>query len=201
MKKLNKYIVISGILLVIIFAIFFVIKSLESEPVNYVSIGTLIILAVTLIVLIQYAYDTNRIANITQEFNLTPNVMHRISSANLSNKEIDIGFDLLNQSNFYVKAYVNVELKCYKDTLIIPNDVYYGKKPWNLPPNAFVHGHFHLNDVLLKDSHRTIEELKQKGEDGKALTMKVNIMCTSSHGIELAIPEIKYHHQGNNYQK
>ncbi len=47
--------------------------------------------------------------------------------------------------------------------------------------------------ILLKSSNRTITELKQKGEDINALSMKVSIICTSAHNIDLNIPEIKYH--------
>ena len=193
MNKLNKNIIRIFFALIIISTICFTIKGFEPKEVDYVSIGTLIILSLTLLVLIQYAYDTNRVANITRDFNLTPNVMLKLSSTLLTNKEYDIGFDLLNQSSFYVKAFVNVELKCYNDSINISNDVYYGKRPWILPPNAFVHGHFHLNDNLLKPSNRTIAELKQKGEDINALSMKVKINCTSIHNIDLKIPEIKYH--------
>ncbi len=193
MNKINKNIIWFFFALITIVTIFFTIKGFQSENVEYVSIGTLIILALTLIILLQYAYDTNRLANITQDFNLTPKVMHKLTSTLLSPNEYDIGFDLLNQSSFYVNAFVNVELKCYNDCITIPNDVYYGKRPWILPPNAFVHGHFRLNDNLLKSSNRTITELKQKGEDINALSMKVSIICTTAHSIDLNIPEIKYH--------
>ncbi|TAL62639.1 MAG: hypothetical protein EPN88_13130 [Bacteroidetes bacterium] len=179
MTKLNKNIIWIFFALIIISTIYLTINGFESNEVDYVSIGNLIILALTLLVLLQYAYDTNRLANITQDYNLTPNIMHKLSSALLSSDEYDIGFDLLNQSSFYVKAFVNIELKCYNDNINIPNDVYCGKRPWILPPNAFVHGHFRLNDNLLKSSNRTIAELKQKGEDINTLSMKVNINCTS----------------------
>lgn len=190
MKPLN--LLLLGITLTILLVIVFTILKICSNPINYLDLGNLIILGVTLIVIMIYAYDTNRLANLQQKIYLTPNVVHQIEAEELIDRTLIIGFDLINFSSFYVSAFTYVQLKCFENELGIPNDVYYGKTPWNIPPNSKVHGHFKVDDVMLKPFNSSLKEIRSANENSKALTLTVKINCKSIYGIELSIPETKY---------
>lgn len=139
-----------------------------------------------------YAYDTNKLANLQQNIYLTPSVVHQIELVEVNKENFNVGFDLINFSKFYVSALTFVRLECFEQELYIPNEIYYGKVAWNLPPNLGVHGHFTINDEFLKPAKINLEELRKKGDDPKALSLKIKINCKSIHGIELNIPETKY---------
>lgn len=190
---MKKYILAFGILFILLLIVIFSIRVCCGFYPDITNLGNLIIIGITLIVLMIYAYDTNRIANIQQNIFYTPNVVHQLTATEMNDGIFDIGLDLINTSSFYVESLVNVRIKCYNDELFIQNDVYYGKKPWNLPPFSKVHGHFDLNDQLLAKAHRTLSEIRKISEDSELLTMSILIKCTSHHGIELKCPEIKYH--------
>jgi hypothetical protein len=182
-----------GIVSVIVISLLFTVLSFHQQPVNHVGIGSLIVLATTLIVLMIYAYDTRRIANLQERFYLTPNVVNHVTATDEGNDSFDIGFDLINHSSFYVETTVNITLKCYDDEIHLPNEVYHGAHPWSLPPHGYLHGHFKLNNDVLSQANHTISELRQREEDPLMLTLRSNIECTSDHGIPLRIPEVKYH--------
>ncbi|MFH1525029.1 MAG: hypothetical protein ABIG69_00010 [Bacteroidota bacterium] len=191
--RMKKYILVIGVFVVLFITLTFSILSYCNTNPDYTNIGNLIIIGITLTVLMLYAYDTNRLANIQQDINYTPNVVHQLTATEMNDGNFDIGFDLINISSFYVVAFLNIQMKCYNDELIVQHDAYYGKKPWNLPPNSSVHGHFSLNDQLLENAHRTLFDLRKTKEDSELLTMAILLKCTSHHNIELKCPEIKYH--------
>lgn len=181
-------------LLSIVVVIFFSVKALCSTPIDYIRIGTLIVLGLTLIAVIQYAFDTNRMIDLQQRVHLTPQVVHQISAIDLGNNEFDIGFDLVNHSSYYVEATVNVRLESFGVEIRIPDNVYYGARPWVLPPHSNVHGHFKLNDGLLQLANRTMADLRRMSRDENMLTLVIErIQCTIPHGIPLKIPAIRYH--------
>lgn len=199
MKKI-KYFILWFIIIAILISIFiFFFRRfplyfyLTFWGVDYFKLGNLIVLSITLIVIMIYTYDTNRIANIQQKIYFTPQVVHEVSATEKRNNVFDIGFDLFNLSHFYVKAYAIIELKCFNKELIINNSVYYGKRPWNIPPNSRIHGHFKLDNNLLKQADMTASNLRKQKNNPKALTLKVNIECTSTHDISMKTPQIKYH--------
>lgn len=186
------FILIGGITLTVLLLIGFIILNFCSTYSNPIATGTFVILGVTLIVIMIYAYDTNRLANLQQNIYLTPNVIHQIDLIEVNEKNINVGLDLINFSNFYVSALTFVQLKCFEQELFIPNEIYYGKSAWNLPPNLKVHGHFTVNDDFLKPANINVDELRKAADDPKALSLNIKINCKSIHGIELSIPETKY---------
>lgn len=184
------------IIVIILFTLFFSGLSYFYGSADYSQLGTLIILGITLVVLIQYAFDTHQMAKTQQKIYLTPSVTHRLSATevHIVQNTFDIGFDLINHSSFYVEAYVNFSLKCYGIELHIPNGAYSGDRPWILPPNSdTIHGHFNLNNQLLQSSQHTITELRSRNKDPEMLSLSINIRCTSAHDIDLQIPEINYY--------
>ena len=88
--------------------------SIWRDPNQSLGAGTLLILAITLVVLIVYAWDTHRIANATEqkwEEERRPKLLYEMVLARQGVREGKTLFRLINPSDYFVEARVNLNFK------------------------------------------------------------------------------------------
>lgn len=152
-----------------------------------VDFASMLILAITLIAIIIYVHDTNRIAQ-ANLLNTSPTVSCRIHSGKKyfnmnrcsSDEEKELFFDtrviITNHSRFGTIAHVNLNLKINGEPVEY-HPMYSGKKPWPLDPFGLLNGHFYIGDIL-KMANMSIEKMKEERTDENArtqLTMDVEV--------------------------
>ena len=144
-----KKITIAFVVIVLAVTIFFVIKAsfAQKNTQNILAIGSFIILSLTLIVLIGYAYDTNSIARITRDRWAREGVLSTTYSLNITDQQGDRGrtmFQLHNPSSLVVRARVNFNFKVYGEGVSAGGCLYDGNELWLLFPQQTSQGWFEI---------------------------------------------------------
>lgn len=159
------------------------------EGASKIEIANFIAVSLTLFVLVKYAYDTNRIANIEYRISYTPIVTHEIRAEYgdlLSEgqgcglkQEIEAYFKLGNLSHFDVEILVWVDIfvddkriEYFDDAT---NKAYQGITPWVLCTLGVFEGHFTFGDGLLeKNNIDSIIHYYNVKDDKKRIFFKVS---------------------------
>jgi hypothetical protein len=137
---------------VCVFAIVTVITWCEWPTKNALSLGNFIILALTLIVLVWYAYDTNSIARVTRERWMREGVLSTTYSMELIGEKGQAGrtlFRIHNPSTLIVRAKVACNFRLYGDP-ITADPLYDGKDIWLAFPQQTSQGWFEIESLLQK---------------------------------------------------
>jgi uncharacterized protein with PQ loop repeat len=124
----------------------------SSKDANALSIGTFIILAFTLIVLVWYAYDTNSIARVTRERWIREGVLGTTYSMELIGDKGQPGrtlFRIHNPSTLIVRARVKCNFRVYGDS-IKADPIYDGEDIWLVFPQQTSQGWFEVDSLLQK---------------------------------------------------
>ncbi|MBN2423820.1 MAG: hypothetical protein JXR46_03865 [Calditrichaceae bacterium] len=180
---MNALIIFIGmiILLMIIYFIF------NWEKKSDINIGNFLIIGITLIVLIHYAYDTNRMANetnrmvnenkrmadIQSKMYFCPRADFKVIAEVKNDSSITVIFIYTNSTDFYIDIYTEVNLICFKDTLDINSDLFNGERKKTIPPHSRRTNRFGISNNLLKDTHRTVKDLYKLKNNDEALIMNV----------------------------
>jgi hypothetical protein len=127
-------------------------RVLSSNDSQMLDIGSFLILSLTLIVLIWYAYDTNSIARVTRERWMREGVLGTTYSMQLLGKKEEPGqgrtlFILNNSSPLIVRAKVNCNFRVYGESAEA-GAPYSGKDWWILFPHQLSQGWFEINTLL-----------------------------------------------------
>ena len=119
-------------------------------PTDRIAMGTFLILALTLVVLVWYAYDTNSMARVTQERWNRDGVLSAMYSIELIGKKGDEGrtlFRIHNPSTLLVRARVNCNLRVYND-FVRAGPAYDGEEVWLVFPQQISQGWFAIEQLL-----------------------------------------------------
>lgn len=122
------------------------------ESSGILALGSFLILVLTLIVLVLYAYDTNSMARVTRERWAREGVLGTIYSMELVGKKGDAGktlFRLHNSSTLVVRAAVACNFKVYGDAVDY-GPAYDGKEVWLVFPQQVIQGWFEIEALLQK---------------------------------------------------
>jgi len=114
------------------------------------TISNFVVLALTLIVLVFYAYDTNSIARVTRERWLRDGVLSTTYAMQLTGEKGQNGrtlFRLHNPSTLVVRATVACNFRIYGEP-IKAGPAYDGKDVWLLFPQQVSQGWFDINSLL-----------------------------------------------------
>ena len=134
----------------------------------------LVILALTLLVLIFYAFFTFKLWEV-QDRQSFPSVSCWLEYLPRAR---DTRFKIVNTSRNNVVAHVNLNAKVYNQTADF-SDHYNGKRSWHLTPGELVDGHFSIDDPLSKVG-QTFQQMKMARQ-------------SSNHNIQLTLEiEVKY---------
>jgi hypothetical protein len=119
---------------------------------NVLNVGNFVVVSLTLIVLVWYAYDTNSIARVTRERWIREGVLRTTHAMQLTGEKGEPGrtlFQLHNLSTLIVRAKVTCNFRLYGDP--IPADpAYDGKEAWVLFPQQMSQGWFEIDSLLQK---------------------------------------------------
>ena len=129
----------------------------SSRDATALAIGNFVVLALTLMVLVWYAYDTNSIARVTRERWLRDGVLSTTYAMQLTGEKGEAGrtlFQLHNPSTLIVRAKVACNFRLYGEP-INAGPVYDGKDVWLLFPQQVSQGWFEI-DSLLQTKGKTV---------------------------------------------
>ena len=189
MKRVS--IVIAVIILVITAIV--VCIALFVKDSTIVGIGTFVVLSLTLIVLIRYAYDTNSIAKATQERWMRESVISTTYSTELLGGKGDRGrtlFRIINPSTLIVRAKVNCNFKIYGEP-VSAGPAYDGSETWLLFPQQMSQGWFEIESILQKKgksvAQMTTEHVPENTKD--QLTMMLSLKFCDELGVSRELPQ------------
>ena len=160
---------------------------------NYVNLGSLAVLTLTLVVLIWYAYDTNTIARATHERWVREGVL--ATTYDLSMPGASVGdnarttFRLTNTSPLVVWARVDFAFKV-GDTAVSAGAIYDGSERWVVFPHQTSQGWFEVSD-LLRQAQSSISEARAQTTEAnfkEQLTMTLSLSFTDELGVSRTLP-------------
>jgi hypothetical protein len=149
MKKLA----IAFVVAVLLIAVLITWKSWCSPNADILAIGNFLVLTLTLVVLIWYAYDTNSIARITQHRWLREGVLGTTYSLQLVGDKGQVGRTLVqlhNPSTLIVRAKINFNFRVYGQP-VTAGALYDGNEVWLLFPQQMSQGWFEIESLLQKN--------------------------------------------------
>jgi hypothetical protein len=132
----------------------------RQEKVDILAVANFVVLTLTLLVLIWYAYDTNRIARVTGDRWVREGVLGAIYSLELVGSRGDVGRTLVrihNPSSLVVRATVNCDFRVYGDP-VSAGPLYDGTDRWVVFPQQSSQGWFEI-DTLLQAKGKSVASL------------------------------------------
>ena len=163
----------------------------------YLQAGQMIILAITLVVIIIYAWDTRRIANATElkwEEELKPKLMYEMTVDQSEQQSKLVYFRLINPTDYIIDATVNCNFKIYGEPISYPG-AYDGSETWTVFPHQISQGYFSI-DALLSQKGKSREQMIQEQNTSNAseqLTMHLAISFESETGRTRSYPARKHY--------
>jgi hypothetical protein len=133
-----------------VIAIAAVVLWYQWSPKNALALGNFVVLTLTLIVLVWYAYDTNSIARVTRERWKREAVLSTMYSMELLGDKGQAGrtlFRIHNSSTLVVRAKVNCNLRIY-DQPTSAGRPYDGTDTWLVLPQQMIQGWFEIESLL-----------------------------------------------------
>ncbi|MGZ3597003.1 MAG: hypothetical protein ACXWMH_07465 [Syntrophales bacterium] len=160
---------------------------------SILNIATFIVLTLTLIALIIYAYDTNLIASTARARWEREHILESYYSMNIvPRKDNDRGRTLFlvgNPSTLMLRAKVWCRLQLYGQSVEISDD-YNGRNTWYIFPQQISQGWFEIADILAKKG-KTMEALINETTEtdcSKQLTMDLEIEFRNELDIRRRLP-------------
>lgn len=169
--------------------------------INVIGIGTFIVLSLTLIALVVYAYDTHIIANyskLTWERASILNTTYLMEYIKDSKKGRTV-FKIINPSSLMIKARITCEFEVYGKNVEYSDD-FNGKNIWYVFPQQTSQGWFEI-ETLLKKQKKSINEMRDEYSDkkrDKQMTMELNIEFRDEENRTRKLPSRKHYFAFNN---
>jgi hypothetical protein len=166
--------------------------------------STLVILAVTLIFIVRYwvdtnriAIDTNRIAQVTEkkwEAEITPKLTRDLAMIDIESQDPRTAFALTNHTDYFIEATVNCNFKVYGESVEWPS-AYDGSEIWDCLPYRTAQGIFKINEILSKKGKTIAQMVSERDEVNKMtqLTMFEEIAFKNELGRSRKIPPRKWY--------
>lgn len=168
-------------------------RELVSPAPRLIELASLVILTMTLIVLVWYAYDTNLISRITSERWTKEGILATTYSISLPGASVgDSGrtvFQLTNGSTLVVRANVRFNLKVYGQP-VSAGSLYDGSENWLLYPHQQSQGVFEI-DRLLQQQGKTVSTMRAELTDAcrmNQLTMVLELTYTDEFSATRTLP-------------
>jgi hypothetical protein len=160
---------------------------------SMLNIATFVVLTLTLVALIIYAYDTNLIASMARARWEREHILESYYSMTLvPRKDNDRGrtiFLIGNPSTLMLRAKVWCHLQLNGESVEIDDD-YNGQNTWYIFPQQISQGWFEIADILAKKG-KTIESMTieaSEADHSKQLTMDLEIEFRNELDIRRRLP-------------
>lgn len=137
------------------------VYSVLSTCTRFIAVANLIIISITVIVLLIYAYDTHTIATVSQkqwERSSILGTTYEMEAIQAELGDVHTLFRIHNPSTLLVKAKVRCNLRVYDEPIDCSPD-YNGKNTWYVFPQQINHGWFALNELLTKKG-KTVQNMR-----------------------------------------
>ena len=176
---MKKIIVISFVLIIITCAVIIVFKTINKPNYDLLEIGTFIILTLTLVALIFYAYDTNALAVISQKKWEKESVLfatYSMEGIGDKGKKGRILFRITNPSTLMLRAKVWCNFQVYGSPVEYSED-FNGKNTWYIFPGQMSQGWYEIESLLNKKG-KTVEQMINEYSDenrNQQLTMDLKL--------------------------
>jgi hypothetical protein len=168
-------------------------KELQTAQPRFIELGSLLVLTVTLIVLVWYAYDTNVVARITAKRWAREGILTVGYDISLRGSSVgDVAktfFSLSNNSPLIVRAKANLNLKVYGNP-VSAGKLYDGGERWLMYPHQTSQGWFEVA-TLLKRQGKTIPVMQAEASDEsqrRQLTMTLELTFWDELGDSRTFP-------------
>ncbi len=194
-----------GIVLLIILCSGYISKLAFEQPTkDIIKIGTFLVLSLTLIILIIYTYDTNRLASIGQlkwERENILNASFEMLGIEDKGKADRIIFRINNPSTLIIRAKIWCEIKVYGTPVII-NDDFNGTNIWLVFPQQTSQGWYEIKP-LLEQQGKTPQQMIQEYSPGNRrnqLTLDLTIEFRDELGNRRKLPTKKHYFAFNEWR-
>jgi len=183
--------------LIFFLACLIVYKARQKPNFDILQIGTFGVLTLTLIAIIFYAFDTNRLARLTQKRWERENLLLATYAMAITDHKGDkgrTGFAILNPSNLVLEAKVWCDFKVYGVPVNLAG-AYSGKEVWTISPGQPANGWFEI-ESLLKQRGKTVKEMIKEYSDenrDNQLTLDLKIEFRNELGDKRILPTMKYY--------
>lgn len=167
-------------------------EALSASQPNMVEIGTFVVLSLTLVALIWYAFDTHSIADVTRQRWMREGVLSANYGIVLSGEKGDVGhtlFQIANPSNLVVRVLVNCNFRVYGQR-VKAGSLYDGEEKWIVFPQQHSQGWFRVEDLLLQRGKKVEDLCRECTEDNrkKQLTMLLELEFWDEVGNNRKLP-------------
>lgn len=184
------------ILLILAITVLSVFLNYLCSSYPFLDIGQLIILAITLVFIIAYVWDTHRIANATEEKweqELKPKLQYGIILDPNDPQRNRVLFRLINTTDYMIEAKVNCNFKIYGEPVAFPG-AYGGTETWDIFPHQMSQGHFSINAVLDKKGKNRDQMIEERSgtNANQQLTMDLEITFKNEVGRSGAYPSRRH---------
>lgn len=150
---------------------------------------TNLILGVTLIVILWYARNTQRMTTIAEKRWERDSMIRATYNITMAADKNSVLFAITNPSTLLVSAIVNCNFRIYGEPVDY-SDAYNGKELWEIFPGQISQGHFEISTLLPKKG-LTMEDMKNKRTQEnykEQLTMDLEIKFTDETGKNKEFP-------------
>jgi hypothetical protein len=172
---------------------------------SILNIATFVVLSLTLIALIIYAYDTNLTASMARARWEREHILESYYSMTIvPRKDNDRGRTLFlvgNPSTLMLRAKVWCNIQLYNQSVDMSDD-YNGKNTWYIFPQQIGQGWFEIADIIAKKG-KTIEVMIDETTDanyGKQLTMDLEIEFRNELEIRRRLPLRRHYFDFKDWQ-
>ena len=155
--------------------------SFSNSQINIIEKGTFMVLTITLVALICYAYDTNRMTNIAQLKWEQENILKATYYMEGTNDKGGAGRILFGINNSQSTLMLRAKIKCNFKVYNVPveySDDFNGVDTWYVFPQQISQGWYEI-EPMLKKNGKTIEDMCQEYSENnrkQQLTMDLEIV-------------------------
>jgi len=187
---------IVGIIVAILLAGFIVVMALDQPKIDFLGLGTFVVLTLTLLALSLYTHDTRSMAKVAQEQwkrNSVLNATYSMEVRGEAGGSARTMFRIHNPSTLVVRAKVRCNFRVYGE-LAEYHDDFNGKKTWYVFPQQMSQGWFEIAPLLAKKGKTCRQMVAEVTEDNRCeqLTMDLEIEFRGELGDKRKLPSRKH---------
>jgi hypothetical protein len=189
---MRRVAVIAFAIAVVLLTIWASYRELHSQSARPLELASFIVLALTLIVLVWYAYDTNTIARVTQHKWLNEGGVNVTYALQLDPQKGSAGrtaVQLYNLSTLIVRARVNFNFRIYGQA-VSAGGLYDGKDVWLLFPQQSTQGWFEVEELAQKRGKTVVTMMSESTPANRKeqLTMVLELEFWDDLGARRKLP-------------
>jgi len=185
-----------GIAVALLLAVFIVVMALNQPTIDFLGLGTFVVLTLTLVALSLYARDTSSMAKVAREQWKRSSVLNATYDMKALGKARGPGrtmFRIHNPSTLVVRAKVRCNFRVYGKLVEYHGD-FNGRNTWYVFPQQTSQGWFEIAPLLAKKG-KTRQQMVVETTEGnryEQLTMDLEIEFRDELGDERKLPSRKH---------